>query len=64
MQRFFPLRRLVLVLTRDCFTTLVVSDKKIKLLSVTFVTMMSFVLTDAIAVGIIFLVSGERLKTG
>ena len=35
-----------------------------KFLSVTFVTMMRFVLTVVNVVGIIFLHSGERLKTG
>nr|DAK77007.1 MAG TPA: hypothetical protein [Caudoviricetes sp.] len=39
--------------------------KNIKLLSVTFVTMMSgIVLTVANLIGIIFLILGERLKSG
>ena len=38
--------------------------EQIAVLSVTFVTMMRFILTIVYAVGIIFLISGERLKSG
>ena len=38
--------------------------EQVAVLSVTFVTMMRFILTIVYAVGIIFLISGERLKSG